>query len=493
MKNALHQKVRESIERHDMLRAGDRVGVAVSGGADSVALLRILHDLRSESGFTLCVLHFNHQLRGAESDADENFVKALADTLNLECIVDRTDVSTTAKREGWNLEDAGRRLRYVFFESVVAREMATRVATAHTADDQAETVLTRLLRGTGLTGLCSIYPVRKKVIRPLIEVRREELRNYLRQIKQDWREDATNLDTERLRARVRQRLIPDLERDFSSAVVAKLCEVTRLARDDESFWRAFVEERCEVLVSRTADGISIKAGDLLRPISLAAQATDDKSQRPLQALTARLIRRIYAGIEGEKGELSLKHVEQVIRLATAGKNGQQIELPGNVIAERHADRLIFGRIESEKSAGNGTPKRLLSRSYAYEVQLPESGSTAISIPELGRAFRLKVIDWPMRERDTIDVGVFLDFERLRAPLLLRNWEPGDAYRPSGRQRVRKLARMLAARRIGAGERAGWPVLTSEGNVVWAARMPAAAKYSAGEATRTGVWIFEEGL
>ncbi|HEV2289416.1 MAG TPA: tRNA lysidine(34) synthetase TilS [Candidatus Acidoferrales bacterium] len=476
-----------------MLRAGDRVGVAVSGGADSVALLRILHGLRGEIGFTLCALHFNHQLRGAESDADESFVKALAGALNLECIVDREDAGATAEREGWNLEDTGRRLRYGFFESVVMRGMATRVATAHTADDQAETVLTRLLRGTGLTGLCSIYPVRGRIIRPLIEVRREELRNYLRQVKQEWREDATNLDTERLRARVRHRLIPELEKDFSNAAVAKLCEVAQLARDDESFWVALVEDRYETLVSQTTDGVCVKAADLLRPIALTLQAVDEESARRLHALTARLVRRLYGGVKGDKGELSQKHVEQVIHLAAAGKSGQRIELPGRVIAERQADRLIFGGAEEEKGARISKTNRFPVRSYAYEVQLPKSGSAAVSIPELGRAFRLKVIDWPMRERDTIRAGVFLDFERLRAPLMLRNWEPGDAYRPSGRQRVRKLARMLAARRIGAGERAGWPVLTSEGNVVWAARMPAAAKYSAGDATRTGVWIFEEGL
>jgi tRNA(Ile)-lysidine synthase len=476
-----------------MLRAGDRVGVAVSGGADSVALLRILHELRGKIGFALCVLHFNHQLRGAESDADEEFVKTLAGALNLECIADREDVGAVAEREGWNLEDAGRRLRYEFFDRVMARGMATRVATAHTADDQAETVLTRLLRGTGLTGLCSIYPIRGKIIRPLIETRREELRDYLRQIKQDWREDATNLDTGRLRARVRHGLIPELERDFSSAVVAKLCGVTQLARDEESFWMALTEERFKALASRTADGVSVKVADLLRPIPLAMRGPDGKSPRPFHALTARLVRRIYAGIDGEKGELSLRHVEDVIHLAAAGRDGQRIELPGRVIAERHADRLVFERAAREKRGRFSKTKRFLSRPYAYEVRLPESGSTNVSIPELGRAFRLKVIDWPMRERDTSYAGVYLDFERLRAPIMLRNWEPGDAYRPSGRQRVRKLARMLAARRIGAGERARWPVLTSEGNVVWAARMPPAAKYSAGETTRTGVWIFEEGL
>ncbi|MFZ0212656.1 MAG: tRNA lysidine(34) synthetase TilS [Candidatus Acidiferrales bacterium] len=493
MKIALPRLVKGTIQRHEMLRAGDRVGVAVSGGADSVALLRLLEELRNEIGFTLCALHFNHQLRGAESDADENFVKTLAGALNLECVAVREDVGAVADRNNWNLEDAGRRLRYEFFERMAARGMVTRIATAHTADDQAETVLTRLLRGTGLTGLCSIYPVRDRVVRPLIEVRRADLRDYLGQIKQEWREDATNMDTQRLRARVRHQLIPELERDFSSAIVDKLCDVTRLARDEESFWMAFTEERYRALASRTANGASVKVAELLRPIPMSPAGSEDKKQSSYRALTGRLVRRLYAGVAEDKGQLSLTHVERVIHLATAGSSGQRIELPGRVIAERQFDRLTFSRADTEKSVTSAKTKGPVSRSYAYEVRIAEGGSTAVSIPELGRAFHLKVIDWPMRERDTSYEGVFLDLERLRAPIVLRNWKPGDAYCPSGRRQVRRLARMLAARRITAAERVRWPVLTSEGNVVWAARMPAAAQYSAAETTRTGLWIFEEDL
>ncbi|HLW43629.1 MAG TPA: tRNA lysidine(34) synthetase TilS, partial [Candidatus Acidoferrales bacterium] len=143
-----------------MLRSGDRLGLAVSGGADSVALLGLFEELRNELGITLCVLHFNHQLRGTDSDADEAFVKSLAVARGLECFTETADVAAIAKQRAWNLEDAARRLRYDFFNKFISQGVADCVATAHTADDQAETVLARMIRGTGLAGLSSIHPVR---------------------------------------------------------------------------------------------------------------------------------------------------------------------------------------------------------------------------------------------------------------------------------------------------------------------------------------------
>ena len=205
-----------------MLRAGDRVGVGVSGGADSVALLRLLEELSAELGIRLAVLHFNHQLRGAESDADESFVAQLAAARGIEFLAGREDVAAAPAGAGWNLEDAARRLRYAFFASAVKAGRVTRVAVAHTADDQAETVLARLVRGTGPAGLASIYPVKGHVVRPLLEIRRSELRSYLTTLGQSWREDASNLDLTRLRARLRHQVLPVLERELQPAIVEHL-------------------------------------------------------------------------------------------------------------------------------------------------------------------------------------------------------------------------------------------------------------------------------
>ncbi len=205
-----------------MIRAGARLGVAVSGGADSVALAILLGELRERLGVALVLLHFHHQLRGAEADEDENFVSRLARQLGVEFFSDRADVAEQARRNGWNLEDAARRLRYEFLARAAASLNLACVAVAHTAEDQAETVLARVLRGTGITGLAGIYPVWGLVIRPLLEIRRQELREYLAGLGQSWREDSTNQDTTRTRARIRHRLLPVLQRDFEPAIVARL-------------------------------------------------------------------------------------------------------------------------------------------------------------------------------------------------------------------------------------------------------------------------------
>lgn len=470
-----------------MLRPGDRIGVAVSGGADSVALLRLMDELRDDLGVTLCVAHFNHRLRGADSDADEEFVASIARERGLEFIVDRKDVAGAAKSRGWNLEDAGRRLRYDFFTDVVAHRAATQVATAHTADDQAETILARLIRGTGLAGLASIYPVRGAIIRPLLEVRRESLRSYLTGMKQGWREDATNADARRLRARVRQRLLPEMEQHFSRSVVNKLGELAELTRDNEVFWTALVEEQYRNIAERTNTTTCIQTKNLLWPMG-AVHAERFGERNPFHALTQRIVRRLYADIATIGGELSRNHVEQVIQLAANGSSGRRVELPGGVRVRKEFDQLIFAGAEENKCASG---RSLQKNSYAYDVEVPTQGSTAITVPELGRRFHLKVIDWPLRERETTHEGVVLDAERLRTPLVLRNWKPGDAYCPSGRSRQRKVARMLIASRVSLAQRTSWPVLTSAGRIVWADRMPAAKEFSASEATRTGLWIVED--
>lgn len=491
MKTPIQRIILSTIQRHRMLRSGDKLALAVSGGADSIALLRLFEELRNQLGVTLCVLHFNHQLRGTDSDADESFVKSLARARSMECFTETADVAAIAKQQGWNLEDAARRLRYDFFDTIISRSMAGCVATAHTADDQAETVLARMIRGTGLDGLSSIHPVRGKIIRPLLEVRRDDLRSFLNGRKQGWREDATNRDTQRLRARVRHRLLPELERNFSPSITDRLCDLASLARDDEDFWSALVEQCHQRLISRTTRGSSVDVNELLFPVSDLPRQKSAASN-PCHSLTQRLVRRLYADAAQTEGQLTSKHVEQVILLAQRGSSGRELELPGGVRVVREFDRLIFCRSSPTDRPTSDKKNSRAIASYQYQVTLPESGSTAISIPELGRSFRLKMIDWPTAQRDTSHEGVVLDAERLAAPLVFRNWSPGDAYRPTGRRQTRKLARMFVRGRVGFTERALWPVLTSAGRVAWADRMPVADEFSTTDATRTGLWIVVDG-
>ncbi|MFY9689929.1 MAG: tRNA lysidine(34) synthetase TilS [Candidatus Acidiferrales bacterium] len=491
------QRALRNIREGRMLSPGDRVGVAVSGGADSVALLRLLHRFRGQLGITLLVVHFDHRLRGGESDADAEFVAELARGLKLDVEIDREDVAAAAARHKWNMEDAARRLRYAFFERAIAEGKATRIAVAHTADDQAETVLAHLLRGTGPAGLAGIYPVAGTIVRPLLWCRRESLRKYLRDLKQAWREDSTNRDVRRMRARIREQLLPLLERDFSPQVATRLGRIARLSREEEQFWAALVEDRLRALARSRGATFAINARDLLAPLALSAAggALDEPARQadsppPLRALTERLIRRLYQRVSGSAQGPTAERVEQVIRLAAESTSGRRVELPGGVYVERSFDELIFwcagNRALRDETAGT-------SHTYQYSVTLPKRGATTVSVPELKRCFHLKVIDWPHAERDTKAECVALDADLLRPPLILRNWRPGDAYRPRGGRQARKLKRMFLAKRIPIRERAGWPVLEGGGRIVWVRGMPAADECCAGAGTSAGVVIEERSL
>ena len=482
-----------------MVLPGDRIGVAVSGGADSVSLLRILQTLCDDLGVTLSVVHFDHMLRGEASTSDAQFVADLARDSGLEIVTTREDVAAEAARQGWNLEDAARRLRYAFFERVCAAGRATRIAVAHTAQDQAETVLAHLIRGTGPTGLAGIYPTTGSVIRPLLATDRQDLRDYLRAENQVWREDVTNRDTQRLRARIREQLLPVLERDFTSSIVTHLGELARLSREQEVFLSAIVEDRFHSFVHVADDALTIHVRDLLLPLELVsasaipAAASKSSEAAPLRALTERIIRRLYEGIRGDRIDLAAQHVEQVIRLATESTSGRRLELPGEVIVERNFAKLTFSHSDTSRASLTATETAAQANAYQYVVSLPDRGAATVSIPELGSRFCLKVIDWTLQARDTKSDGEALDAGLLRGSLVLRNWRPGDAYRPYGRQQARKLKQMFLADRIPLRDRARWPVLECGGQVIWTRGMAPADDFCARARTRVGVLIEEHQL
>ena len=489
-RSPLGQRLLVSLKKQEMTRPGDRVGVAVSGGADSVALLLLLLELRGKLGIVLSVVHFNHKLRGKTSDADEVFVAKLAAKFGLEFHSASVDVAKKAKKERANLEDAARRARYDYFRSLAESGACGRIGVAHTADDQAETVLAHLLRGTGLAGLGGIHPAAGPVIRPLLNFRRSELRHYLRARKQAWREDATNRDTKRMRARIRKKLLPLLEKQFQPGIVAHLVTLADLAREDETFLDAMAEERARVLVQKCSEGTRIAIDNLFEPRKRKESNTENKGgteeTRETEALSRRMVRRIVESIKPREGQLGAGHVQAVLQLARSGQSGSSLPLPGGVEVRRERDALAFQVVESAGvRTGHGAPPE-----YEYKIDLAR-GEAEVSVTELGCVFRLKVIDWPLNSGETSTDGAVLDRDRLRFPVVLRNWRPGDRLRPQGHRSARKLKRLLNEKRVSRWERDGWPVLTSGGVLVWARGFPVAAEFAANERTRAGIVVAEE--
>ena len=455
---------------------GQRVGVAVSGGADSVAMLRLLLALRERLGIVLSVVHFNHLLRGAASDKDAQFVTNLAEKFGLVLHLGRGDVKKKAKNEKANLEDAARRARYAFFRRLVETGLVDCVATAHTADDQAETVLAHILRGTGLAGLSGIHPLTKDgVVRPLLSLRRADLRRYLKARKQTWREDLTNRDTSRQRARMRKKLLPLLERSFNPKSVEHLGDIANAAREDEALITGFVETFASKL--RAANGrIEIDARDVERPFPLPV------SEVANHALGKRFVRKAFGELSSKSGQLTLQHVEQVMELAERGENGKVLQLPGEVDVRRDNDLLVFlPRISANKRA---------PREFLYEVDLA-GRETRVAVKEIGCVMRIRSIDWPNAGRETIEtVQAALDQDKLRGKLILRSLRPGDSMRPQGHQKAHKLKRLLNEKRVSRWDREGWPVLTSGKNIVWA-RGLVAADFVATNETVQAILISEE--
>jgi len=464
--------------------AGERIGVAVSGGADSVALLRLFLELREVLGIVLCVVHFNHKLRGKASEADEKFVARLAAQHGLEFFVARENVAAKARRERANLEDAARRARYGYFEQLVKEGRVSRVAVAHTADDQAETVLAHILRGTGLAGLAGVHPQAGSVFRPLLGIRRAALRAYLRDKRQTWREDASNRDETRTRSRIRHKVLPFLEKQFQGWVVEHLCQLAELAREDNSYLDFTARFRVNEIAKEVGAGISVPAGEFADLQKGFPKASGEESlEANTLALRKRMIREVVKRVKPRAGELGSLHVDAVLLLAEPGHSGKILQLPGGVEVRRERDSLVFCTLASPKDKSEpGT--------FSLHVHLPASGEE-LRLDALSRILRLRVIDWPSEGRETSKTGAVLDRGRLRAPLELRNWRPGDAMRPTGHQNRHTVARLLNELGASRWEKESWPVLTSAGELAWVLGLPVADEFAVVEGSRAAVVITEE--
>jgi tRNA(Ile)-lysidine synthase len=485
LRRPLTQTLLERLKDHHGISPGQRIGVAVSGGADSVALLRLLLEPREQLGIVLSVAHFNHQLRGKASDGDERFVAKLAARHGLPFFVARENVAAKAKQQRANLEETARRSRYSFFERLVAERHVDRVAVAHTADDQAETVLSHMLRGTGIAGLGGIHPEAGVVFRPLLKFRRAELRAYLRSRNQPWREDATNRDKKRTRARIRAKLIPFLEKQFQPAVVEHLCQLADLARADEGHLNFSANMRVAVLTKKEGNTLRILLQDLLGP-PRKVDATESEEVKELRrnrvAMVSRMIRQMVKSVKPRAGQLSSIHVDAVLRLAQLPDSGKSLHLPGGVEVRRERDSLLFRALDNPES-------RTRDNGFAYALDLSQR-DLQLPLLEHTQALRFQMIDWPPQGRETKSTGAVLDRDKLVEPLVLRNWQPGDAMQPLGHHKRYTLSRLLNETGISRWEKVFWPVLTSGGKIAWCRGLPPAAEFAPGEPTRLGVVITE---
>jgi tRNA(Ile)-lysidine synthase len=429
------------------------VAVAVSGGADSVALLRALLELRQELGLVLSVAHFHHGIRGAEADGDQDFVRELSERFGLELHTGAAQVPAHAREQKSSLETAARELRHQWFAALLAQGRADKIATAHTLDDQAETVLMRLLRGTGSRGLAAIYPEQreKRLVRPLLALTRREVEAYLTALGQPWREDSSNRDLAHTRNRVRHELLPLLERQFNPAIRQTLGDLAEIARAEADFWNA---EASLVLSKLMLRGKPSRSGRTTSGDSSRTLAIDLAG---LQSLPIALRRQVFYQVGGQLGiTLEFKHIQQLTELADGKRVGRRVPLPGAFAAARSFRELQFG------PAKEGAP----GSNYQYALSIPGE----VAVPELGTILRVRLFRTGEPLAARYNAEALLDRTLLAPELIVRNWRAGDCFFPAKTRSPKKLKELLEAGRLGQrlslAQRKAWPVVESAGQIVW---------------------------
>jgi tRNA(Ile)-lysidine synthase len=471
--HGLTERLSKTIRKQQSIRAGDRLAVAVSGGADSVALLCLLLELRSELGTVLSVAHVNHKLRGEEADEDERFVRKLARQHGLElhaCEASADGGYTSGVSSG--IEAAARELRYSFFRQLAREAGVTKIATAHTLDDQAETVLLRIFRGTGIRGLSGIHPrivfedqghAFGEVVRPLLAFRRAALQEFLRERGQSWREDSSNRDLAFLRNRARHRLLPMIGEEFGEAAIEHMGELAEIARAEEEQWELAHPE-----IRRQGGG----AAETRQAASLPGLAVAPLLPLPLAA-QRRLIR---AWLEMNVPDLSISFrlIEEGLELAR-GAAGKKLELPGGLNVRRGRQELW---LEPGTVGGRGE-----AADYEYALVVPG----AVEVPALGASIEARVVDASGVPED--ERGELLDLARMPKEVLIRNWRAGDRFWPAHTAAAKKVKELLSDRHATGVEKKLWPVAVAEGcGLIWMRgfAVPAAFRSSAGAAK--AIWI-----
>ncbi len=428
------------------MRAGDRVLVALSGGPDSVALLHLLLDLQREGDVSVAaVAHFHHQLRGPDADGDEAFCRELAVTLGLPIEVGRENVREAARNAGRSIEDMARELRYRFLESTADRARADVIAVGQTLDDQAETFLLRLVRGAGSRGLSGIRPRAGRVVRPLIDISRADLREYSRERGLAWRDDASNYDVTIPRNRVRHELIPYLQREFNPAITHVLAREAALARDDENRLHEEAIDLASTIVLCTTDGQTEIDAVALRSLNPALS-----SRIAFHALTTR-----------SHGEfVGFGHVDEILRLADA-PDGTAIDLPGQR-ARRRGDLIIL----VPATPRNGPADRGRSNSFRFPLSIPGE----VTLDNQGWAVSASRLDSFDRQGGfgaARGVEVAIAADPVALPLAIRSRQRGDRFRPLGMEHRKKLQDFLVDRKIPREIRDSLPlVVDGEDRIVW---------------------------
>ncbi|WP_303721385.1 tRNA lysidine(34) synthetase TilS [Malonomonas rubra] len=428
------------------LTSGNRVLVAVSGGVDSVVLLHLLADSAARFGLQVQVAHLDHQIR-SNSHYDADFVRQLSDSLQLPCVVGVVDVPALKRGAGISLEMAGRQARRDFLLRTADQVDARMIALAHHRDDQVETFLLRLLRGSGATGLAAMRTLHGRWWRPLLDCSREQIQTYAKTRNLSWVEDASNVDPQFLRNRVRHNLVPQLG-EINPQFSGRVSELCRQLQVDEDYWCQQVEAVFPSLIESAQDGLRLKRQELLGLH---------------EALRVRVLREALRQLRGDLQRLEAIHLNAIVELVTGKRSQAQLDLPGCWVARRY-ETLWLRKCAPESVS-------------SYDMELPVPGELRLPC---GRVLRVHLTDEPAGE---FALAVEFSLAEIGAQLRVRSWQPGDRFEPLGLQGSKKLKLFFGDAKVELEDRLRVPLLISGKQILWLAGMRRSRHATVNERTK----------
>ena len=437
---SIEAKVLQTIAKYGMIDRGDKVLAAVSGGADSVCMLHILNNLKSRLGFELYCAHVNHGLRGDEADNDESFVKEFCERLNIPFFVKKANVKVVAEEQGLTIEEAGRNVRYAFFAELKKQNGFTKIATAHNKNDNAETVLMRIIRGTGVDGLCGVPYMRNDgVIRPILDASRAEIEEYCSEMDLGFCIDATNLDNDYSRNKIRNRLIPYLEKEFNPGIIDSLVRLAANADEDSRF----LKEYSSRLYHRLGSPMPKQTPNVLHIESL--KMLD-------RAIAARVLR-IAAGKSVKGVKLERRHIEDIFDLMRKS-TGASIDLPEGLRVELNYGWLTFEGPESPKAVS------FESDEIFAEIGIGES----VFIDKISKEISVREEDAKEYKCKLNEIAADLD-KIGNQPLFLRSRRSGDRMVWFADGRTKKIKNIFIDQKIPKKDRNKIPLLCTGNEVI----------------------------
>lgn len=444
-------QVMKTVATHSMLGWGDHVVVAVSGGPDSVALLSVLVNLRDDFQLNLTAAHLNHGLR-KEADREEEFVYRLSAGMGVPCVSRKVDIRALREGTGRSLEEIGRDERYRFLYETADQYGSAKIAVGHHRDDQAETLLLHLLRGSGTSGLKGIEPVRDaRIIRPLLEVGRSEILEFLRREGIAFVEDSSNRNRIFLRNRIRHELIPHLAAEYNPRLVAGLCRTADILRREDDYLNGVVRQ----IIDRWSIVPGHVEADVPLPDFLSLHV----------AIQARIVKCILEAAVRPGKSICSRHVEAVLGMARFDEERRvSLDLPSGIRVEKDRDSFRIGKA-IDRGPCKGVRNRRETLGYEYQVSIPAT----VYLREIGKAIRLEWVEKPtLDEMRSVPQTAFMDYDSVTPPLILRNMRPGDRVQLLGMKGVKKLKDYFIDRKIAPGRRREIPLLADAGSIVWIA-------------------------